>query len=466
MRCAIYTRISDDTVGLGLGVARQELDCRALAQRLDWEVVAVYCDNDTSAYSGRPRPGYERMLTDLEAGRIGAVVCWDVDRLTRSPIELERVIDLAERHSAALASVGGEIDLATPQGRLTSRIKASVARHELEQSSRRIRRKVLERAEAGEPHGRVAYGWIRVSGRDVLAPDEAEVVRELAHLIVGGMSMRSITADLNRRGISTPTGKGRWHPVTVRQLVLRERNAGLRRHQRRVIGPGNWEPIFDQDVLERVKAVLTDPTRRSSPTGARRHLLSGIARCGICGDAVRILAGHGSRPKAYVCPTNFCVRRKQVDVDSMITQLVVSRLGQPDALQAFVEDETALPAKITEMQALKAKLDLAADKFAEGSIEGHQLARITAKLRPQMARLEAEIRQSIAGPDVLDLATPDIANRWDDIPLERQRAVIDLLMTITIKRVGKGGLNTFDPSGVHVEWRAGGLSPGGNVPVC
>src|SRR5712692_2583222 len=54
----------------------------------------VYVDNDVSAYSGQPRPAWRELLTDLEHGRADAVVCWHVDRLTRSPRELEDVIDL------------------------------------------------------------------------------------------------------------------------------------------------------------------------------------------------------------------------------------------------------------------------------------------------------------------------------------------------------------------------------------
>ena len=97
----------------------------------------------------------------IGARLIDALVVWDVDRLTRTPAELERFIALADAHDIALASVGGDVDLATPQGRLTARIKGSVARHEVEQSSRRLRRKFLERAEQGKPHGKLAYGYMR-----------------------------------------------------------------------------------------------------------------------------------------------------------------------------------------------------------------------------------------------------------------------------------------------------------------
>jgi len=91
VRAAIYCRISQDRAGAGLGVTRQQDDCRALCERRGWEVIEVYADNDVSAYSGKVRPAWQRLIGDVQAGNIDAVVGWHVDRLTRSPRELEDV---------------------------------------------------------------------------------------------------------------------------------------------------------------------------------------------------------------------------------------------------------------------------------------------------------------------------------------------------------------------------------------
>jgi len=107
VRAAIYVRISSDRSGAGLGVARQEEDCRALCERLGWTAVLVYCDNDVSAYSGKPRPQWNQLQADIAAGLIDAVACWHVDRLTRSPRELEEVIDLHDKRGVMLATVTG-----------------------------------------------------------------------------------------------------------------------------------------------------------------------------------------------------------------------------------------------------------------------------------------------------------------------------------------------------------------------
>src|SRR5487761_453201 len=85
VRAAIYVRISQDREGAGLGVSRQEEDCRALCARKGWQVAGVYADNDVSAYARKPRPEWGRLLADIEAGQVEAICCWHVDRLTRSP---------------------------------------------------------------------------------------------------------------------------------------------------------------------------------------------------------------------------------------------------------------------------------------------------------------------------------------------------------------------------------------------
>jgi DNA invertase Pin-like site-specific DNA recombinase len=104
VKAAVYTRISSDD-GTALGVARQMTDCVALAERKGWTVAEVFTDNDVSATSGRVRPAYVRMMEALGTGRLGALVVWDVDRLTRTPRELEDVVDLAERRGVALGRV-------------------------------------------------------------------------------------------------------------------------------------------------------------------------------------------------------------------------------------------------------------------------------------------------------------------------------------------------------------------------
>ena len=119
-RAAIYTRISLDETGEGLGVQRQLEDCLALADRIGWEVVAHYDDNDRSAYNHRkPRPGYQALLEAMRAGEFEALLCWHTDRLYRRMGDLETLIEIADEKAVQIRTVeGGDLDLSTSAGRM------------------------------------------------------------------------------------------------------------------------------------------------------------------------------------------------------------------------------------------------------------------------------------------------------------------------------------------------------------
>ena len=96
VRAGIYARISSDREGDNLAISRQLTDCEALAERQGWAIEERYVDSDIS-YPGKLRPEYRRMLEDIEAGLIDAVVVYHADRLHRHPRELEDFIDSCQR---------------------------------------------------------------------------------------------------------------------------------------------------------------------------------------------------------------------------------------------------------------------------------------------------------------------------------------------------------------------------------
>ena len=137
-----------------MAVKRQLADCRAEAERLGWTVTQEYVDDDVSAYSGKPRPAYERMLADLADGRIDAIIAWHIDRLYRRPLDLEELLRVCASVGVTdLRTVSGAFDLATGDGMLVARMLAAVAANESDSKRRRGRRKMQEIAEAGKAHG-------------------------------------------------------------------------------------------------------------------------------------------------------------------------------------------------------------------------------------------------------------------------------------------------------------------------
>ncbi len=464
-RAAIYVRISQDREGAGLGVERQRADCEALAKRLGWSVVSTFTDNDLSAYSGKRRPGYRALLADLDAGRADAVLAWHTDRLHRSPRELEEYVDVCERRGVVTHTVkAGEIDLSTPSGRAVARTLGAWARFEVEHKSDRTKRAQLQAAEAGRWFGGARpFGWeVREHGEAVIDRREAEVIRKCTHAVLAGASLGSLAAELNSRAVLTSTGK-QWNATTLRQVLRRARNAGLSTYNGEVVGKSTWPALITEDTWRALCAVLDDPERRRSSSNRLRWLLPGLATCGACGDTVRTATVASNRAAGTTRTVYRCrvtgrghVARAAQPVDDFVTRLVVARLSRPEARQllaAGVETPDAEGLRV-EAVALRARLGEAAESFADGAITAGQLEKISARVRARLDEVESAMARSARGVVLADLVNaPDVAAVWETLALDRRRAVISELMTVSIMPTGRRG-NVFDPTSVRVGWKA------------
>jgi len=461
-QAAIYVRTSEDRTGGGLGVERQEQDCRALAERLGWTIVAVHSDSDVSAYSGKPRPGYRALLADLRAGVADAVVCWHTDRLHRSPTELEEYIAVCEPRGVPTQTVkAGPLDLASASGRMVARQLGAVSRFESEHHSERARRARLQAATDGRWSGGLRpYGY--AGDGMTVEPTEAANVQWMASQVLVGVSMRAIARELNARSARTSTGK-QWTARDVAYVLARPRNASLMQHRGEIIGPARWPAILDEDTWRGVVATLGDSSRNTTGSRARRWLLSGLAVCGVCGAPVRsnVSAWGDRRAPAYTCPAGH-VRRHATELDDFIAAAVLERLGRPDAADLLGPDLTGDTAGLhAQDAALRARLDELGRLYGDGVIDARQLEAGTATIRGQREAITAALAAASRGSVLTGVAdAADPAKVWAGLDLSRRRAIVDVLLEVTILPARRGGArrrgaSAFDPATVKIEWKRG-----------
>jgi DNA invertase Pin-like site-specific DNA recombinase len=471
-RVGLYCRISQDGEGHGLGVTRQERDCRHLSERRGWEVIEVYVDNDLSAYSGKPRPAYQRLLADVETGHIDAVVAWHPDRLHRSPVELEAFIDLVERSGVSVETVqAGRVDLATPSGRMNARMLGTVARYESEHKSDRIRRKHRELAEAGKVSGGGPRPFGFEADRITHRPAEVELVWEAARRFLAGESLYRIAADWSHRGVQTSTGAA-WSTTALKTFLTAPRIAGLRSHHGEITGPAVWAPILDELTWRRVTALLTDPARKRK-RAIRSYLLTGLLRCGRCatpmvatprqtktggGKRGVYTYGKGATQRAYGCAktSGGCggVFILAEGTDAFVTDSVLYRLrgGKLDKLRRSLARETGDDKLLRDIANDEAMLVELGEDYAEHRISRPTFhaaaARVQVRLDESSAKLAAR-----SGPDVLE-GIDDLASEWSLLGLERQRAVLAAVLAKTTVGPAAGPRNRFDPHRITFDWRA------------
>jgi site-specific DNA recombinase len=439
----IYARISYDPEGNRLGVDRQVPACEQLCRDRGWSVYDRYVDDDASAYSGKRRPDYERLLADVEAGRITAIVAWAADRLTRRPIENERIIDLAERYGVKLATVTGEHDLATHDGRMTFRIMGAIARRESEHMSARRKLMLEQRARKGLPRfgGVRAFGFL--AGGLEVNEVEAELIREATkRLLRKGETVYAVLSDWRERGIRSPGTRKQpegkpWSTTPFRTMLTSARLAGLREHKGEIIGEATWPRIISPAERDELKRMFARNPRRPGRSPVR--LLVGILYCGRCGrHLVSCWPSDNRGAWAYGCKRSISqdgCARTYIDgrqTDLLITERVLDRLidqGLASAVKATVQgsaDDEALAQQIEDDD--RALSELAHARFVERSIDHRHYLQAKGELEQRQAEARRQMGRHASAAALLDLPRTEAALRhWWASPattLEAKRAVL------------------------------------------
>jgi DNA invertase Pin-like site-specific DNA recombinase len=450
---AIYLRLSQDRAGDSLGIARQEELCRRLAAEKGWKIAAAYVDRDISAYSGKRRPGYEQMCDDIKNKRLDAVIVVDQDRLTRTPRELEAFIDLADLCNIALATVSGDLDLGTSDGRFRARIMGTVARQESEKKSERIKRQRAQAAQLGSYQGgRRPFGY-EPDGMTI-RKSEAKLIREAARRVLTGESVRKVVIDFNDRGVPAASG-GRWGVTSMKSMLVGPRLAGLRVHQGEVVGEANWPAILDRETHERLRRLLGDP-RRNTRGRPASHLLAGLLRCSKCGATM-----HSSRrpdgSRRYMCPARpgGCGRTAIVaePLEATITEAVLYRLDNPVVHRKVARPKKRQPAESVDLEAIERDLDDLAADLGEGRISRREwlAARAPLERRREDARRLLDLQAD--DPILQPFREGNVRKLWAKADTDGRRAVLRVLIENITIGPGVPGRKAFDPDRVDLLWR-------------
>ncbi|GGK60186.1 recombinase family protein [Ornithinimicrobium pekingense] len=459
-KAAVYARISKDTEGVGAGVQRQVADCQNLAESLGWTVADTYIDNDLSAYTGKPRPEYARMLADLADGLVDGVLCYHMDRLTRRPKELEEFVEALDAAAVKhVRFVAGHTDIGTGDGLMMARVMGAFASHESASKTRRMERKWEQDALEGKPRrsGTRPFGY--AADAVTLVPEEAAIIRQLVDRFLAGESTRSLCVWLKEEGVATTSG-GNWQTSTLKQILTSGRIAGYREHRGVKVAKAVWEPIITEEQHRQVLAHV-EARKRSGRRAPQRYLLSGMLRCGRCGNRLYSSARRDTR--RYVCqagPDHFGCGRLTVvadPVERLIADAVLHRLDSPqmaDALAGKVSSDERTAVLSQALEEDEAQMQELAQAYAAKQIRMSDW--LTAK-KPIEERIENTRRQMdrMNGHTALARVAgqgQELRQQWAGLNLERQHAIVKTVLDHAVIRPMTPGVRKFDPNRVAPVW--------------
>ncbi|MEQ8789510.1 MAG: recombinase family protein [Pirellulaceae bacterium] len=321
-RCAVYTRKSSED-GLeqefnSLDAQREAGEAYIKSQASEgWECLSDHYDDGGFTGGNMERPAVQRLMADIEAGRIDCVVVYKVDRLSRSLLDFARMMEVFERHNVSFVSVTQQFNTATSMGRLILNVLLSFAQFEREMISERTRDKIAATRRKGKWSGGMPLlGYDVVDTKLVVDPGEAEMVRAIFELYLELDGMLPVVQELERRGWvnklwTTKKGIERggrpfdknslWHLLTNVTYIGKVK-------YKDEIHNGEHEAIIDGDLWQRVQAKL----KRNGRTGGKMvrnkfgALLKGLLHCSPCDCAMT--PTHATREgkkryRYYICTT-------------------------------------------------------------------------------------------------------------------------------------------------------------------
>jgi site-specific DNA recombinase len=442
MRAALYFRQSEDRTGEEWGIERQREDVMRQVTARGWTVTNEYIDNDISAYTGKPRPAFERMMRAAEAGEIDVIVSKHMDRLLRRLKELEATLERCGTQAFIVTTADG-VDTSTEGGRLVARILCSVAQGEVERKGARQKAAAKQAADQGRwTGGRRPFGY-QADGLTA-DPVEAGILRALYSSVIEGESLYSMAKHLNKQGVKTSAGN-QWSGENIRQMLIKHRYIGVRTYHGEPVGDGQWEPIIDPDIWRTATAILTAPGRQlASP--ARKHLLSGLLLCGKC---TRPVGSGRNGQHIYKCKHCGGVSRRMEPIDRLAQKLLIGFMGTEEARELLIDRNRPDVAALRERERIiLGKIDqLAVDNLDE-LLTKRQVKIQTDHLQAQLDEIQKNLRRGSRSRAVEELV--DNPNLWKGYTLDRRRMVISEVVEFTLLPGRKGV--TFEPEHLSYRW--------------
>ena len=275
-RCAVYTRKSSEE-GLeqdfnSLQAQREACEAFIKSQAGEgWRLVKTAYDDGGISGGTMERPALQRLLSDIDEGRIDTVVVYKVDRLTRSLADFAKMVEIFDAHHVSFVSITQQFNTTTSMGRLTLNVLLSFAQFEREVTGERIRDKIAASKKKGMWMGGVcSLGYDIRDRRLVINQEESKLIRHIYKRYLELGSVRLLKHDLDRRGVvskvrvsknGTRSGGRPFSRGALYELLANPIYIGEIRHKK-VRHPGQHEAIVDRQTWKEVQRRLRDQTAR------------------------------------------------------------------------------------------------------------------------------------------------------------------------------------------------------------
>ena len=342
IRTALYIRLSvEDNKKRGHSIENQKLVLENfLAGRPEFVVYNTYVDNGATGTNFH-RPGFQQMLSDIEAGLIDCVIVKDLSRLGRNSIDtgyyIEQYFRAHQIRFIALTDQFDTADASNLHGGIMLPLKNMINEAYALDIGRKIKAQARQAMKDGEYIGaRAPYGYRKDPEnchKLLIDPEAAEVVFQIFQWAYEHVGLNDIARRLNEQGIQTPShrkratgeithenlvGSGKWQTRTVAKILDSEVYTGdlvqgktkIVDHQQvqadednLIIATNTHEAIISHEVFEAVKAYrrqVCEESKAHEVDPYTPNIFKGKVFCAHCGGSLHRQRNKRKKPQLFL----------------------------------------------------------------------------------------------------------------------------------------------------------------------
>ena len=479
-----YLRVStDEQAEHGVSLPSQKSRIIAYCQSQGWHLYDLYIDD---GYSGKNlnRPAMQRLITDAQEQKIGAVIVIKLDRLSRRQKDVLYLLeDVFEPAGVGFKSVSEPFDTTTPFGKAAIGMMAVFAQLERETIVERVREGKKEAAKQGRfMGGPIAQGYKYNHEAKKLEIDavQADVVRFIFdEYINSGKGYQYIADCLNERH-TPPPGKAKdWGKGTIRTMLHNHFFAGLVEHKGNIY-KGQHPAIITEEQFNKAQKIQI--VRSNYNAQSESGLLSGIIYCGECGARMRMKKvwknprNHKEKVAYYVCYSQErsskemirnvkcqCGYKRAPEIDNAVIDYLHEYSQNPTLLKETMDKllnsntnkhiVKAMAQAIKELDGINKKLDKWYDAFEKNIIFTDDLVRRIKALRDNHAYLEQKIvqyNQSIKLNNSQTATAHEVSNTLRSFPTLWGNATDEEHRQILLSFIDKVSINK--ENNIHIDF--------------
>ena len=226
----IYARVSSNTMEQ-LDSLKAQISglTKFVSGHNNWKLVDIHIDI-ASAKKDSSRPAFHKMIEECKAGLTDIVVVKNISRLGRDTVEVLDAINTLKEADVRIIFRQEELDTLTVGSSLLMSTIEACTQAENETRSDNIKWGIKQRASNGSLgfYRRKCYGYDKDENSDlVINKEQAEVVKLIFDLYLGGKSILGIVKELKERGIKSPTGKDNWPKRSIEEMLSNEKYIGI-----------------------------------------------------------------------------------------------------------------------------------------------------------------------------------------------------------------------------------------------